>query len=100
MKRFVSALLLTVFNTMSTLVGAILLAALLERWPKELPYSVQKFVGLVLRFTCNGDMDNIEGLLDVLMLLYLTVSLVLAGGAVIVCNIAIRRRLAKRRAGG
>jgi len=100
MKRFVSALLLTVLNAMSTFVGAILLAALLERLPMELPYSVHKFVSLVLHFTCNGDMDNIEGLLDTLFLLHLIVSLVFTSAAVIVCNIAIRRRLAKRRAGG
>ena len=100
MKRLLLALLLTVFNVTITLFGTLVLTALLEWWPMKLPYSIRRFVSLVLNLTCNGDIDSIEGLLDTLFLLHLIVSLVFTSAAVIVCNIAIRRRLAKRRAGG
>ncbi|RKE36136.1 hypothetical protein B0G76_2293 [Paraburkholderia sp. BL23I1N1] len=64
--------------------------------PMNMPYEVDMFLRAILHASGNDELANPDDMEILALFLYLFVCLVIAGCAVLACNVALRRYLAKR----
>jgi len=97
MTRLCSRCLLFVVNAIATLAGALGLLALIERLPVSMPSPVYWFLRTLVTAIGHEELDNPDDMFGLAFVLYLSISLIIAAVIVAICNVAIRRYLAKRR---
>ncbi|MFP3567823.1 hypothetical protein [Paraburkholderia sp. SIMBA_030] len=99
MKTIILGLLVVLANIGVTVTAALGLLHAFLALPMNMPYEVDMFLRAILHVSGNDDLANPDDMEVLALFLYLFVCLVVAGCAVLACNIALRRYLAKRRRG-
>lgn len=86
-------------NVAVTAVGAWGLLRVILGLPANMPYAVDMFLRMTLEISGNDALANPDDMEMLSLLLYLCVSVTVAGSAVLACNLAFYRYIVKRRGG-
>jgi hypothetical protein len=97
MKTIIHKSLAVLANIGITVAVALSLLHAFLALPMNMPYEVDMFLRAILHVSGNDDLANPDDMEVLALFLYLFVCLVVAGCAVLACNVALRRYLARRR---